>query len=185
MLARLAVLCLAFFSLTACSFDRTSVSATGPANVQRSYSLVDNTFSTIPDLEVSEAEGYYPFADVVWRGDPRGDRVAQIAAMFDTAFARNKPILDGTQPVIVDVQLVRFHGVTNQTRYTVGGVYNIIFNMTVRDARTGAVIEPARRVTANLDAPGGAVAVRLEESGQTQKVRVVDFLTSALRGQLR
>lgn len=185
MILRLFALCLALVTLTACSVQQTSVRSSGPTDVQRSYSLAGNTFSTVPGLDVSEAEGYYPFADVVWRGDPRGDRIAQIAAMFETAFDRNRSVLDGNQPVVVDIQLVRFHGVTNQTRYTVGGVYNIVFNMTVRDARTGAVIEPARRVAANLDAPGGVVAVRLEESGQTQKVRVVDFLTGVLRGELR
>lgn len=163
---------------------QTGVRSSAPDGVARSYMLTDLVFSTPADLSVSEAEGYYPLADVVWRGDPRGPRVQQIGAMFETAFARNRQVLRGARPVIVDVQLRRFHGVTNTTRYSVGGVYNIIFNMTVRDATTGAVIEPPRRVVANLDAPGGSAAVRLEQNGQTQKVRVVDFLTAVLRGEL-
>ncbi len=170
--------------LVACSGDQTGVSSTAPDGVIRSYQLADMTFAATPDLEVSEEEGFYPWADVVWRGDRRGDRLQQIGAMFETAFARNKQVQRGNQRVVVDVQLVRFHGVTNKTRYTVGGVYNIIFLMTVRDAASGAVIEPVRRVTANLDAPGGSEAVRLEQSGQTQKVRVVDFLTRVLRDEL-
>jgi hypothetical protein len=56
--------------------------------------------------------------------------------------------------------------------------------MTVRNAVTGAVIEPTRRVVGNLEAPGGERATQLESQGQTQKVRVTDFLASLLRAQL-
>lgn len=181
---KLLTLCVILIGLTACSGGQTGVRSTEPDGVTRSYSLSDLTFAASSELSVSESEGYYPFADVVWRGDRRGPRIPQIAAMFETAFARNQPILQGAQPVVVNVQLVRFHGVTDRTRFSVGGVYNIVFDMTVRDARTGTVIEPARRVVANLDAPGGNTAIRLEQEGQTQKVRVTDFLTSVLRAEL-
>ena len=150
----------------------------------RSYDLQGFSFTAMPGLVVSEGEGFYPTADVVWRGDQGTDRIAQIGAMFTEAANRNRSVLTGSQPINVEVTLVRFHGVTNRTRYTVGGVYNVIFDMTVRDARTNAVIEPTRRVVGNLDAPGGARAVSLENSGQTQKVRVTDFLTGLLRAQL-
>lgn len=150
----------------------------------RSYDFRGLRFAALPDLEVSESEGFYPSADIVWRGDPRGPRLPQIEAMFQDAAARNRGIVTGTVPVTVDVTLVRFHGVTNRTRYTVGGVYNVVFDLTVRNASTGAIIEPTRRVAGNLDAPGGERAVRLEETGQTQKVRVTDFLTGLLRAQL-
>lgn len=173
-----------FVGLVACSGGQTGISSAAPEGITRSYQLADLSFSAPADLEVSESNGYYPFADVVWRGDRRGPRIPQIAAMFETAFARNAQTLRGSQRVVVAVQLERFHGVTDRTRYSVGGVYNIIFLMTVRDAASGAVIEPTRRVVANLDAPGGSTAVDLEQSGQTQKVRVVDFLTQVLRREL-
>lgn len=152
--------------------------------ITRSYRLSQFSFSAPSNLIVSEREGYYPTADIVWRGDPLGPRVTQIERMFDTAAWRNTDVLTGSVPIILEVELVRFHGVTNRTRYSVGGVYNIIFNMTVRDARNGAVIEPKRRVVGNLSAPGGEQAVRLEEDGQTEKVRVTDYLTGLLRAQL-
>ena len=152
--------------------------------VERSYSLRGLNFDAQPGLRVSESEGYYPNAEVVWRGDPIGERIPQIEAMFQDAAARNRDIVDGTLPIAVDVTLVRFHGVTNRTRYTIGGVYNVVFDMTIRNVETGDVIEPARRVVGNLDAPGGERAVRLEDAGQTEKVRVTDFLTSLLRAQL-
>jgi len=181
---KLLTLCVVLIGLAACSGGQTSVRSTAPDGVTRSYSLADLSFVASSDLTVSESEGYYPFADVVWRGDRLGPRIPQIGAMFETAFARNQSVLRGTQPVVVNIQLIRFHGVTDRTRFSVGGVYNIVFDMTVRDARTGAVIEPTRRVAANLDAPGGGAASRLEQEGQTQKVRVTDFLTSVLRAEL-
>lgn len=173
---------LALMTLAACSGG--GYSSEPRPDISRNYALRAMSFSTIPDIAVSEDGGFYPSADIVWRGDPVGPRVPQIAAMFETAVTRNKSILTGQQPIVVDIQLVRFHGVTEQTRYSVGGVYNIVFNMTVRDAASGAILEPTRRIVANLDAPGGSEAVRLERSGQTEKVRVTSFLSSVLRTEL-
>lgn len=153
-------------------------------DVSRDYSLRGFVFNAQDGLTVSERENYYPNGDIVWRGDPRGSRVAQIEAMFTEAANRNKQAINGGQPVNVAVTLVRFHGVTNRTRYSIGGVYNVIFDITIMDAASGAVIEPTRRVLGNLEAPGGERAVQLEEAGQTQKVRVTDFLTRLLREQL-
>ncbi|WP_342075493.1 DUF6778 family protein [Yoonia sp. SS1-5] len=171
------------FGLAACTGQNTLGSGP-PEGVTRNYALQDVRFSAPSELTVSEAESYYPIADVIWRGDPRGDRVQQISAMFETAEQRAKPSLRGAIPVVADVQLERFHGVTNRTRYSIGGVYNVIFDLTLRNARTGEVIEPRRRIVANLDAPGGDEAVTLEQSGQTQKVRVTDFLTQILVQEL-
>lgn len=57
--------------------------------------------------------------------------------------------------------------------------------MTLRDYRSGAVIEPARRIVANLEAWGGNANARLDAQGVTEKARVTDFLTSVLADQLR
>ena len=184
LLKRLVGLCVVLLALASCGAGAVGVARSAPDGIVRSYVVTDFNFSGAPGLAVSEDEGFYPLTDVVWRGDPPGDRVAQIGAMFETAIARNATVLRGTRRVVVDVQLQRFHGVTDRTRYSVGGIYNIIFLITVRDAATGAVIEPTRRVVANLNAPGGAEASRLERSGQTQKVRVTDFLTSVMRREL-
>lgn len=169
--------------LAGCSLPMTQRSAPRPV-MDRSYDLREFRFQAPSDLKVSESESYYPTADVVWRGDPQGPRVSQIRDMFEYAVDRNRGVVVGRRPIDLEVALVRFHGVTNRTRYSVGGVYNIVFDLTVRDAMTGAVIEPTRRVVGNLDAPGGEEAVRLEQSGQTEKVRVRDFLTGFLRSQL-
>ena len=156
-----------------------------PQTVVRDYTVARMQFHAPDDLRISEGNGYYPFVDVVWRGDPVGDRIAQIGAIFETAMDRGAADLDGATPVIVDIALKRFHGVTERTRYSVGGVYNMVFYMTVLDARTGAVIEPPREVVANLSAPGGNAALVAEMHGQTEKVRVTDYLTQVLHDELR
>jgi hypothetical protein len=158
-------------------------------DVERDYRLAGLNFGTLPDLVVSESNTYYPQVDVVWRGDPAGDRIAQIEAMFTEAARRNmddgRDIKNTNRRVVMDVTLVRFHGLTRRTQFSTGGVYNIAFDLAIRDAGTGAVIEPARRVVANLDAWGGNTNAKLEEQGITQKMRVTDFLTTVLAQQLR
>ena len=152
--------------------------------LQRNYTVHEMNFIASPDLEVSEGNGYYPFTDIVWRGDPIGDRREQIGAMFQEAKRRNDAELSGDTDVVMDIELVRFHGVTERTRFSVGGVYNIIFDLTLRNKATGEVIEQPRRVEANLAAPGGIAALMLEQRGQTEKVRVTDFLTQVLKDEL-
>ncbi|MEO1639332.1 MAG: DUF6778 family protein [Pseudomonadota bacterium] len=176
-------LIMAFAGLAGCGVPLGVTSDPRPV-MTRSYDLRGMRFAARPNLIVSEREGYYPAADIVWRGDPLGPRVDQIEALFQAAVDRNRSVLIGSTPIILEITLVRFHGVTNRTRYSVGGIYNVIFEMTVRNAVTGEIVEPPRTVVGNLDAPGGERAVRLEESGQTQKVRVTDFLTGLLRAQL-
>ena len=158
--------------------------STEALTISRSYVIEDMYFSAPDALSVSEANSYYPQADVVWRGDPVGDRVEQIGAMFAAAADRNKERMIGDVPVVIDVQLVRFHGVTERTRFSVGGVYNIVFDMQVRHAETGEVIEQSRRVMADLSAPGGVAALLQEQRGQTEKVRVTDFLTQVFKDEL-
>lgn len=152
--------------------------------IARSYQIEDMTFAAPDELRVSESNSYYPNADVVWRGDPIGDRVEQIASMFQTATVRNQDRFVGDIPVVVDFQLVRFHGVTERTRFSIGGVYNIVFTMSVRNAVTGEIIEEPRLIKADLSAPGGVAALMQEQRGQTEKVRVTDFLTQVFKDEL-
>ncbi len=155
-----------------------------PQAVTRNYRVTGMAFQAPSTIKISEGGGYYPFSDVVWRGDPKGDRIAQIAAIFQTAVDRGTADMTGARPVTLDIGLLRFHGVTERTRFSVGGVYNVVFMLTVRDAASGAVIEPARKIVANLSAPGGTAAIMAEQAGQTEKVRVTDYLTYVLRDEL-
>lgn len=167
-----------------CGPGKSATQRTTRPVIARSYDIQGLRFIAPPDLTVSEREGFYPRGDIVWRGDPYGPRVAQIESMFLEAFERNQVVLKGRTPVNVDIRLVRFHGVTDMARLTAGGVYNIIFDMRVLNARSGEVIEPTHRVKGDLSAPGGRRGKALIHKGQTQRVRVTDFLTDLLRQQL-
>lgn len=162
----------------------TSPLAITEAAPSRSYDLQNVSLQAPADLVVSEANSYYPTADVVWRGDPIGDRVAQVMSMFDTAFERADATLTGETPVDVEITLARFHGVTERTRFSIGGNYDINFYMTVRHAETGEILEGPRFIDLDLAAPGGAAALLLEQRGQTEKVRVTDYLTYSLEDEL-
>lgn len=136
---------------------------------------------TVPrTLTVSEANSYKPRADIVWRGDLLGNRYEQVEAILQDSFDRGVGSLSEGQAVEVDVVLSEFHALTERTRYSIGGTHAIKFSMTVRDAVSGAVIEPSRIVEANLRAFGGQEALRAESIGQTQKVRITDHLAKVM-----
>lgn len=135
-------------------------------------------------LKVSEANVYFPLADLVWRGEPLGDRYLQIESIFDEALYRATGPMKSGRPATVEVEVTRFHGVTEKTRYSVGGVYSLRFNLTVRDADTGQIIDGPRVVVADTKASGGAQALREEQMGLTQRVVVVNRLAQVLRREL-
>lgn len=140
---------------------------------------------TVPaSLSVSEANSYLPKGDIVWREDPIGNRHAQVKTIVDAAMKRGVSGLNGPVPVILDVQVLKFHALTEKARYTVGGVHGLNFKLTVRDAKTGKPIMPPRHVRADLDAFGGAQALRAEARGQTQKVRITNHLAEVIRQEL-
>lgn len=152
----------------------------------RDYRLAELNFAAMAGVTISEENNLYPQADIVWHGDVPGDRIAQIGALFHAAAARNMAgTINGIKPVTVEITLVRFHGLTRRARFSTGGVYHIVFDMTLRDYRSGAVIEPARRIVTNLEAWGGNANARRDAQGVTEKARVADFLTSVLADQLR
>lgn len=140
---------------------------------------------TVPrDLRVSEANVYYPLADIVWRGEARGDRHAQVEAILQEAFARGTEGMDKGAPVIVEAELTRFHALTEKTRYSFGGVHAIRFRLTLRDALTGEVMGAPQMVAADIKAAGGQRALEEESRGLTQRVVIVNELSQAIRAAL-
>ncbi|MCW1952495.1 MAG: hypothetical protein KIH44_014145 [Octadecabacter sp.] len=181
-------------ALTACSgvdtvtrnvpLETPRIGAIAQADVLRDYSLHSVRFAAPADMRVSEANSYYPIADVVWRGDPLGNRLGQISAIFQTSIQAAGDTLTGAKPVIVDVELVRFHSLTERTRYSIGGVHSIKFDLTVRDAETGEVLEATRRIDGDLAALGGSAALAADNAGQGQKVRITAHLTQLFTHEL-
>ena len=145
--------------------------------VPKNYKVVDYSVRVPAELSVSEANVFYPVADIVWRGDAAGDRHMQVARLFQTSLERSMPWVQGQVPVKANIELRRFHSLTERARYSVGGVHNMIFDMEIVNAETGQVIEPMHRMQIDLPALGGAAAVAADARGNTQKKRVTEHLT--------
>lgn len=136
-------------------------------------------------LKVSEANSYYPMGDIVWREDAPGDRHAQVKAIFEAALTRGVGGgVPGGIPAVLDVQVTRFHALSEKARYTIGGMHTIQFTVTLRNPETGVPYGPAKPVKASFKAYGGQTAIDAERRGQSQKVRITDHLVEVIRGEL-
>ena len=137
------------------------------------------------ELRVSEANRYLPGGDIVWREDAPGDRHAQVGAILQEALERGvSEMPEGAVPVVLDVELSKFHALSEKARYTFGGVHAIQFTYTLRDAGTGAELAPPKFVKADFKALGGQAAIAAERQGITQKVRITGHLADVIRQEL-
>jgi hypothetical protein len=139
----------------------------------------------VPDfLIVSEANNYLPNADIVWRGDPPGNRYKQVDDLVTTAMETGVAGLHGPQKVEVVVQIARFHALTERARADVGGYFGIWFYLSVRDPVTHQPIRPDVLFDATKEALGGRAAVVQELAGSTQKVIITEHLERMIRAAL-
>ncbi|MEM1302490.1 MAG: DUF6778 family protein [Pseudomonadota bacterium] len=183
------LIALALFGLSACaSYDPATRSAPLEVplaqSIQPSFDVSELKISVPKRLSVSEANVYYPRADIVWRDDPVGNRHKQVLDIFAQAMQKGTDQLEGLQDVVVEVEVLRFHSMTEKARYTVGGVHSIKFNLTVKDATTGAVIVPTRLVNADLPGLGGQAAIAADAVGNTQKARILGHLEQVIITEL-
>lgn len=148
------------------------------------YNVTEIRITVPRTLKVSEANLFYPNADIVWRGEPLGDRHMQVHSIFTDAFGMGTAQMKSGPEVIVEAEVKRFHGVTEKTRYTVGGVFNMEFVLTVRSAKTGEVLDGPRFVEANAKASGGSAAIEEEQAGRTQRVVVIETLRAKIKQEL-
>ena len=150
----------------------------------RSPGMLGKTVTVPETLRVSEANRYLPGGDIVWRGDPIGNRHEQVKAILTAGLGQGVADFAGEREVILDVVLTRFHALTEKARYTIGGVHAIQFNLQVRDAATGEMVLAPRRIKADFDALGGSAAVAAEAQGVTQKVRITNHLAYVIQQEL-
>lgn len=124
-------------------------------------------------LTSSEANTIKPRSDIVWREDPAGDRHAQVDALMTAALAPAFAAVVGDTPVIVSLEVTRFHAQTHRVRYSnLSSEHEIEFVMTVRHAETGEILSGPRPVDLTFGALGGADAVAADARGETQRVRI-------------
>lgn len=146
--------------------------------------VVDYRINVPRSLQSSEANLYFPLGDIVWRGDAPGDRHVQVAAIFDEAMRLAVPSVQGALPVVAEIELVRFHALTEKARYTVGGVHGIRFVLTLKDPASGAIIAGPRPIEADLLGYGGSKAIEAERRGLTQKLRITRHLANVIATEL-
>jgi len=121
-------------SLSACaSVETVTRSAPEPTQATQPTSAALNISAvriSVPyALKVSEANSYYPGGDIVWREDPLGDRHQQVKSIFEQGIQKAAPNVQGSVPVMLDIEVTRFHALTEKARYTTGGVHAVQFKM--------------------------------------------------------
>lgn len=173
-------------SLTACGSVPTTTRSAMPDDtlfgvaVPQDVRIESFTVNVPRSLKVNERNLYYPIGDIVWRGEPRGDRHAQVKAIFEAGLRDAALRVDGTRPVRLDIQVTRFHSLSEKARYTVGGVHDIDFRYRLVDITTGLPLGPTKEVNADLRALGGQAALEAEGRGETQKARIIAHLTRVM-----
>ena len=175
---------------TVASLNQVPLSATGGAaqdqqEAQISYDVTDIRV-TVPDsLKVSEANSFYPGGDIVWREDPPGDRHAQVGKIVENALRKGVEAMEpGVVPAVLDVEVTRFHALSEKTRYSIGGVHAIQFTIVLRNPETGIAYGPPHFVKADFRGLGGQAAIAAEARGVTQKVRITERLAHVIQAEL-
>ena len=145
------------------------------------WNVVDVRVNVPETLSTTEANMFYPNANVIWRGEPYGNRHQQVAQLMDTAMTFGLAHLRGNQDVIFEINVRRFHSVTEKARAYTGGVHDMIFTLTVVDAQTGVALHGPAFVETHLKAYGGRAALKAEREGKSQKFRIQNHLAALMQ----
>jgi hypothetical protein len=162
----------------------TSATETTRPPQNKGWHVEDVRVSVSESLKVSEANLYEPKADIVWREDPFGDRRQQVGALIASATTEAVAGLEGGAGVYLDIEVKRFHALTQKARATIGGTHDIEFEVCIRDARTNEELVKPFPVHIKLKAYGGQKAIEAEMRGETQKVRISREITSVMKKYL-
>lgn len=155
-------------------------------NQTRNWRVADVNVVVPETLTTSEQNGYTPNYDIVWHGEPAGDRRAQAAAIVEEGVRKGAAGLRGGERVNLVVTLRQFHGITPRVRDTLqsSGVHNIQYDVQVFNARTGAPLTQPQRIKAELPALVGKAGDEADAQGLTQRVQVVNHLAAVTQNWL-
>lgn len=121
------------------------------------WTVSDVTVAVPETLSTTEENSAVPEADIVWHGEPVGDRRAQVAAILTEGIEAGSAGLGGTQPVTISATVTQFHAVTPEGErlirtFTNAGVDDIKYTIQVNDARTGAALTEPQAIEASMPA---------------------------------
>ncbi len=171
------------FALAACGGTFRTHYDTGADAANWRVTSVDVSVPTT--LVVSEEESFLPKADIVWREDPPGNRYRQVEAIMETAIRQGAAGLKGTRPVRLEVTMARFHAMTflAETRAP-GGVHDIEFTITARDAGSGEVLAGPEYIEASFPAMTGSAMASARVRGESQKSQITRHVAQTIAGWL-
>ncbi|OAN84299.1 hypothetical protein A8B78_07475 [Jannaschia sp. EhC01] len=128
-------------------------------------------------LTSSEANTIKPRADIVWREDPMGDRHTQVDELMTAALEPAFEAVNGTIPVMIYIEVTRFHAQTQRVRYSnIPSEQEIEFNLTATHAETGELLSGPTHVDLTFMALGGDDAIAADAAGITQRARITERL---------
>lgn len=171
--------------MSACS-GQWAVSYDAPidAAVSRSWNVTDVRVVVPASLTTTEANTFTPNADVVWHGDPPGNRKAQVQAIMTEAARRAVKPLRGGKRAVLNVTLAEFHAVTPKAVSSApAAVHNIAFVAQMFDS-AGNALTPATQIRADLPAYVGSQAYYAAANGPTQKTRITQHVDAVIKGWL-
>ena len=147
---------LAVSVLSACSAEfRTAYPDAAPAAARSQWRVAKVNVTVPSELTTTEQNSFVPKADIVWHGDPLGDRKAQVAAVVKAGIEEGFEGLRGRENVVANVTLRRFHALTPKAFHRAPddtGVHSVAFDLVISDARTGAVLAGPTRIEADMPA---------------------------------
>lgn len=153
--------------------------------VTRSWKLRAVNFTVPEGLTVSNDNVLAPNADIVWHGEPFGDRRAQVHKIMEEGLERGGSALPGSKDVTIVSRLQHFHAVTPAAvSRSPAAVHNIAFRIQVFDSRTAEPLTEAQNIQADLEAFVGQAAVVAELQGQGQRARIVEHVAQVTAGWL-
>lgn len=140
-------------------------------------------------LSVGEANVFAPSTDIVWQEEilpPGTTRHAQVDEIMTEAITRGASGLNGTRPVDLNVEVTRFHALSDYARVRLvnEGVHDITFLMEITDTRTGEVLVPETPIRTDLIAFSGQDSIDALAQGITQRVRITDHVAASIAGFL-
>ncbi len=177
---------IAALALSACAGSwRVDYDSGLSSEVTKNWRLHD-VVAVVPEhLTVSNNNTFAPNADIVWHGEPFGDRKAQVAAIMHEGMTAGASNLKGERLVTITVSVATFHAVTpSAVARAPAAVHNITYGMQVFDTRTGEPLTEQKVIEADLVAFVGSSAVAAAINGNTQRVRIVRHLAAVTRGWL-
>ncbi len=155
------------------------------ADVTKAWRVVDVVAVAPEILSVSNNNTYAPQADIVWHGDPFGDRRAQVAAVLDEGLTLGTSDLRGSRPVTITARIMTFHGVTpSAVARAPAAVHNIRYELSVFDAETGEPLIESQTISADLEAYVGLAAIAAAINRESQRQRVINHIAAVTRGWL-